>query len=108
MLIVRLKTETNLEVFHHTFGIDLGAPCEDLNVNLRSFDTLKISSQEVIWSLRLLDIETLSCDGGKNMIRLIMYNNQAIGVAGHIRIVVSFITHPDVASCRKRDQTKGC
>ena len=107
MLLVRLKNKSVIEVFHHTFNIVLLSPCEDLIVSLRLFDTLKISSQELLWIRRLLDSETLSSDGFKHMIRVLMYNNQVITLAGHIIILVSFIAHPDVVSYHGRNKTKG-
>ena len=40
------------------------------------------------------------------MIRVYMYNNQVIAVSGHIRIVVSFIAHPDVVSSHGREKPR--
>ena len=108
MLLGRLKTEIVLEVVRHKFDIGFGAPFEDIIFSIWLFDTIKISFQEVFWSRRLLDSETLSSDGVKYTIRVLMYNNQVIEVSGHIIIVVSFIAHPDVASCHGRGKTKGC
>ena len=106
MLLGQIKTENVLEFFHYSFDIGLGKPCKDIIISLSFFDMLKISSQEVLWSRRLLDIENISSDGVKHMIRLLIYNNHAISISGHIRIVVSFISHPDVASSHGRDETK--
>ena len=108
MLLGRLKTEIVLEVVRHKFDIGFGDPFEDIIFSIWLFDTIKISFQEVFWSRRLLDSETLSSDGVKYTIRVLMYNNQVIEVSGHIIIVVSFIAHPDVASCHGREKTKGC
>ena len=106
MLLGRIKTKTFLEVVHNTFDIGLGAPCKDLIVVLMFFDMLKISSQEVLCIQRILDSENCFYDGVKNMIRVYMYNNQVIAVSGHIRIVVSFIAHPDVVSSHGREKPR--
>ena len=95
-----------LEFSHHTFGIGIGDPCKDLIFSLRFFDMLKISSQEVLLGRHILDSETLYSDGVKHTTRVIFYNNQVIEASGHIRIVVSFISHPDVAPSHVRDKTK--
>ena len=108
MLIGRLKTESVLEIVHHMFDIGLGAPCKYLIVSLRFFGTLKIFPQGVLWIRHLLESETLSSDGVKHTIRVPMYRNKAITVEGHIRIVFSFIAHPDVTYSHGRDNTKGC
>ena len=108
MLLGRLKTEIVIEVFCDMFDIGFGSSREDIILSIWLFETLKISSQEVIWSQRILDSETLSSGGVKHIIRVLMYNNQVIYLAGHIIIVVSFIVHPDVASYHGRDKTKGC
>ena len=104
----RLKTKSILEVFHHTFDKGIGAPCKYLIVSLMFFDMLNISTQEVLCRRHLLVSENLSYDGVTNMVRFSMYNNHVITVSGHIIIVVSFIAHPDVASCHGREKTKGC
>ena len=108
MLLGRLKTKSVLEFVHNTFDVGLGYPCEYLIVRLRFFGTLKIYSQEALWIRGLLDSERVSSDGAKNKIRVLMYNNKIIVVSGHIRILVSFIVHPDVAYSHGRDETKGC
>ena len=108
MLLGQIKTENFLEFFHYSFDIGLGKPCKDIIISLSFFDMLKISSQEVLWILCLLDIEILYSDGVKHIIRVLMYHNKLIAVSGHIRIVISFIAHPDVASSHRKDKTKGC
>ena len=85
MFLGQIKTESVLEVFHNTFYIGLGSPCKDIIVSLRLFYTLKISSQEVLWIRHPVDSETLFSDEFKHMIRFLIYNNQVIAVAGHIR-----------------------
>ena len=108
MFLGRLKTEIVIEVFCDMFDIGFGDPWEDIIVSIWLFETLKISSQEVLWSRSLLDSETLYSDEVKQMIKVLMYNNQVITVSVHIRLVVSFIAHPYVASYHGRDKTKGC
>ena len=93
----QIKTKIVLKFVHHMFEIGIGSPWKYLIDSTRFFEMLKISSQEVLWIRRLLDIETLSSDGVKQIIRVLMYNNQVIKLSGHIRILVSFIAHPDVS-----------
>ena len=55
MLVGRIKTESVLEFVHHFLDMYLGDPFQNLVIGLGLFYTLEISSEEVIWSRRLLD-----------------------------------------------------
>ena len=62
MLVGRIKTESVLEFVHHFLDMYLGDPFQNLVIGLGLFYTLEISSEEVIWSRRLLDSEPLLSD----------------------------------------------
>ena len=72
MLLGRLKTEIVIEVFCDMFDIGFGYSWEDIILSIWLFETLKIFSQEVLWSQRILGIETLSSGGAKHIIRFLM------------------------------------
>ena len=107
MLIGRLRPKLLLEVVHHALDKFLGSPYQNLVVGLGLFDTLEISSCEVIWFRRLLDIEPLSSDRFKYMVRVLVHNDQSIEIAGHIGVLVSFVAHIDITFSHRWDKSKG-